>query len=344
MDAFYASVEQRDDPKLRNKPVAVGGHKQRGVVAAASYEARAFGVYSAMPAIIAAKKCPNLIFVKPRFDVYRQVSQQIREIFYEYTDLVEPLALDEAFLDLSTTRKGPPSATLIAKEIKQSIRSKTGLTASAGISYNKFLAKIASDYQKPNGLFVILPEEGNQFIAELPIKKFFGIGKVTASKMEKLGIFTGADLRNYDRIKLASLFGKMGEHYYKLAHGIDDREVNPNRERKSVSAERTFDKNIDNRVDALQTLYKINEEVFNRLEKAQITGRTFTVKIKYEDFRQITRSKSIFTPIVSIDQMNQFTEDLFTDNLLHSKSIRLLGTGISNLVNDQSGTQLTLDF
>ncbi len=343
MDAFYASVEQRDNPELQGKPVAVGGSSDRGVVAAASYEARKFGVKSAMPSAIAARNCPDLIFVKPRFSQYRDVSQQIRSIFYEYTDLVEPLSLDEAYLDVTHSKKGKPSATLIANEIRKRIYDATQLTASAGVSFNKFLAKTASDVNKPNGLFVILPENADVFTANLPIHKFFGIGRVTAEKMKKAGIFFGRDLRKFDLAELTRRFGKAGAYYHHIVRGIDHREVKPHRERKSVSVENTFDSNLMHREDVLQKLDKLTEELFRRYEKQKI-GKTLTVKVKYGDFQQITRSKTIEAGIVEKQQVAEAIDELITAAILRPEGIRLLGVGISNFLDDAEMPQLVLEF
>ncbi|MEX2590724.1 MAG: DNA polymerase IV, partial [Chitinophagales bacterium] len=292
MDAFYASIEQRDNPTLRGKPVAVGGSAERGVVAAASYEARKYGVHSAMPSVTAKRKCPHLIFVKHRFEVYRSVSIQIREIFRDYTELVEPLSLDEAYLDVTSNKKQMPSATLIAEEIRQRIFETTGLTASAGISFNKFLAKVASDVNKPNGITVIPPEKATAFLEQLPINKFHGIGKVTEGKMRKLGIHNGADLKGFSEIELVRQFGKSGRHYYNIVRGKDEREVEANRIRKSVGAENTFESDLSSETEMLQELEKIAAKVVQRLKKSKTKGRTITLKLKYQDFKQHTRSKS----------------------------------------------------
>src|SRR5690606_2708567 len=277
MDAFFASVEQRDNPELRGKPVAVGGTSRRGVVAAASYEARAYGVRSAMPTVVARRRCPQLILVKSRFDVYRAVSHQIREIFYTYTDLVEPLSIDEAFLDVTHVKQGPPSATLIAREIKARILKETGLTASAGVSINKFLAKLASDVNKPDGLTVILPEEAEAFVAALPVDRFYGVGPVTAERMRAMGIETGADLRARSEEELRKHFGKAGSHFYRIARALDDRPVRPDRQRKSVGAERTFEEDLIKEADLLKRLEYISAEVARRLERSGTTGRTVTL-------------------------------------------------------------------
>src|SRR6476620_5621509 len=296
MDAFYASVEQRDDPGLKGKPVAVGGG-HRGVVMAASYEARKFGVRSAMPAVTARRRCPELIFVKTRFDVYRAVSQQIRAIFFDYTDLVEPLSLDEAYLDVTEDRHGLGSARAIAQDIRRRIREECQLTASAGVSYCKFIAKLASDHRKPDGLCVITPEKGPDFVASLPVARFHGVGPVTARKMEKLGIVTGADLREWTLAALEAQFGSSGSWYYRICRGIDDREVKPDRPYKSVSAERTFDEDLRDPDRLAAELERIAGYAWDRVERAQVVGRTVTLKVKFGDFTLITRSKSFAVPV-----------------------------------------------
>ncbi|MEM6358697.1 MAG: DNA polymerase IV [Bacteroidota bacterium] len=351
MDAFYASVEQRDNPNLKGKPVAVGGSSDRGVVAAASYEARKFGVRSAMPSKIAARKCPNLIFVKARFDAYKQVSDQIRSIFYTYTDLVEPLSLDEAYLDVTSNKKGLPSATLIAKEIKQRIKETTHLTASAGISINKFLAKTASDVNKPDGIFLIPPEQAVAYVERLPIERFFGIGKVTAEKMHKMGIHHGSDLKQWSEIELVSRFGKSGRYYYRIARAEDDRPVNPDRIRKSLGAENTFSKNIMTLEEVLEKLEFIKATMLRRMSGSNTKGKTFTVKAKYEDFQIITRSKTVDYWIENENQVKKLITEVVKEIPL-TKGIRLLGLSISNLnheVEEQEEKkplplQLTLDF
>ena len=347
MDAFYASVEQRDNSELKGKPVAVGGSSDRGVVAAASYEARKFGVHSAMPSKIAARKCPDLIFVRPRFEVYKKVSQRIRDIFFEYTDLVEPLSLDEAYLDVTHNKLSMPSATLIAKEIKERIKQATQLTASAGISINKFLAKTASDINKPDGLTLIAPEKAVQFVEALPIEKFFGVGKVTADKMKKIGIHTGADLKQLSQAELTNRFGKVGRYYYDIARAIDNREVNPDRIRKSLGAENTFEKDLADRNQVETELEKILETVTKRMRGSSTMGKTLTLKIKYADFSQITRSKTIIQWIDSKDKIRQlYKEILDQEDLLH-KPIRLLGLTLSNLNHEEKiseSGQLTLQF
>ncbi len=345
MDAFYASVEQRDHPQYQGKPLAVGGSRERGVVAAASYEARQFGVYSAMSSRLAYQKCPHIIFVRPRFDVYKAVSQQIREIFHEYTDLVEPLSLDEAYLDVTQNKVGMPSATIIAREIKQKIFDTTQLTASAGISVNKFLAKVASDLDKPNGLTLISPEEAADFVAKLPIKKFHGIGKVTAKKMQQLGIYTGADLRRWDKTKLVRQFGKVGNYYFNIAQGIDQRRVNPHRIRKSVSTESTFDHDLANLEEMEAALHQLAEELMRRMEKTKSVGQTITLKVKYDNFQQITRSKTLAYPINTLDLVVRLSQELIRGCDFSEHKVRLLGLGISNLDGTKgAGAQLTLEF
>lgn len=347
MDAFYASVEQRDNPDLRGKPLAVGGSKERGVVAAASYEARKFGVKSAMASSIAARKCPHLIFVKPRFERYKEVSNQIRDVFHEYTDLVEPLSLDEAYLDVTENKPGLKSATHIAKEIRFKIQEKTGLTASAGISYNKFLAKTASDINKPNGLFVILHEEALDFLKKLPVSKFFGIGKATAEKMKVAGIFTGGDLKKKSLEDLKLRYGKSGTYYFNICRGVDLRSVKPDRERKSISAENTFDMDITEIDDVLQEIHAISQVVFTRYEKLKKTGKTVTIKIKYSDFKQITRSTTTEEPIHDLANLAQLASSLISNEIVKEIGIRLIGVGISNFTNPappDTQKQLTLGF
>lgn len=346
MDAFYASVEQRDNPSLRGKPVAVGSSRQRGVVAAASYESRQFGVHSAMPSVTAARKCPGLIFVKPRFDVYRQVSEQIREVFYHYTDLVEPLSLDEAYLDVTHNKPGVALATEIAERIRMEIRQELDLTASAGISYNKFLAKIASDCNKPNGQFLIHPQHALAFIDKLPIHKFFGIGKVTAGRLLQLGIANGADLRRQELADLVKWFGKTGVYYYHIARGNDDREVTPDRQRKSISTENTFETDLSGSDEIHEQVSLIADELLYRMQKKNICGRTLTLKVKYADFRQITRSRSLGGCIRDRQTLLDLARVLTNEVLPTPLNIRLLGLGISNLDMPENaiGVQLTLDF
>jgi len=330
MDAFYASVEQWDNPELRDKPIAVGGSEERGVVAAASYEARKFGVRSAMSSIIAKRNCPELIFVKPRFERYKEISNQIRAIFLEYTDLVEPLSLDEAYLDVTENKKGNPSATLIAREIREKIKIKTGLNASAGISINKFVAKIASDVNKPNGQKTVNPEEVEEFLEKLEIRKFYGVGKVTAEKMYRLGIFNGFDLKQKSEEFLTEHFGKSGSHYYNVVRGIHLSEVKPNRIRKSLGAERTFYENISSEIFMLERLENIAEEIERRLQKSKVAGKTVTLKIKYSDFTQHTRSKTIPYFISSKELILDISKGLLFQEKM-KESVRLLGISLSNL-------------
>ncbi len=331
MDAFYASVEQRDNPELRGKPVAVGGAAARGVVAAASYEARSFGVHSAMPSVTAKRKCPELIFVPPRFDVYRAVSQQIREIFADYTPVVEPLSLDEAYLDVTQNRKGMEIATEIASEIRDRIKQTTGLNASAGISYNKFLAKMASDLNKPNGQAVITPKAGPDFVEALPVKKFHGVGPATAEKMHGLGIETGADLRQKTLEFLVEHFGKSGAYFYGIARGIDDRQVKPDRVRKSIGAEDTFSEDLHAYEPAREGLQPLIEKVWDYCEAHEIGAKTVTLKVKYADFNQITRSKTVPSPLAAITDLQAVVDLLLSPIFPPRKGIRLLGVTLSSL-------------
>ena len=344
MDAFYASVEQRDNPELRGKPVAVGGSQERGVVAAASYEARKFGVRSAMPSITAKRKCPDLIFVKPRFDVYKQASLQIRGIFAEYTPIVEPLSLDEAYLDVTENLKGIASATQIAEEIRARIRAETGLTASAGISYNKFLAKIASDYRKPDGLFVITPKMGQAFVEALPVAKFHGVGPATAAKMNRLGIQTGFDLKARTLPFLQQHFGKSGPFFYWIARGVDDRPVRADRIRKSLGAENTFPDDLFAFEAARDALRPIIEKVWRHCAGAGVRGRTVTLKVKYADFRQITRSRTSAAFIATPAELEQIALALLGPIFPAQRGIRLLGVTLSSLGEERpkSEDQLSL--
>lgn len=344
MDAFYASVEQRDNPDYRGKPLAVGGSRERGVVAAASYEARKYGVRSAMSSALAYRKCPHIIFVKPRFDKYKAISNQIRAIFHEYTDLVEPLSLDEAYLDVTNNKKGLPSATLIAQEIRERIFQATGLTASAGISINKFLAKTASDVNKPNGQMLIAPEKAADFIRTLPIDRFYGIGKVTAEKMHQLGILSGEELLKWPEAELVRLFGKSGRYYYHIARGIDERPVNPNRIRKSIGAENTFSHNLTQEEEMLEELSVIAEEVAGRLEKHGRQGKTITIKIKFADFVQITRSRTLSYAFSSRKTIEKIAHELLLLEKLEKKEVRLLGITISGFDIPDSSGQLTIQF
>lgn len=331
MDAFYASVEQRDNPELRGRPVAVGGSALRGVVAAASYEARRFGVRSAMPSVTAKRHCPELIFVKPRFDVYRAVSLQIREIFAEHTALIEPLSLDEAYLDVTENRRNIPVATEIAEEIRARIRAETGLTASAGVSYNKFLAKLASDHNKPDGLYVITPKMGPLFVEALPVGKFHGIGPATAAKMQKLGIHTGADLRAQSLEFLQRHFGKAGYHYYWISRGVDERPVRPDRIRKSVGAENTFQTDLFALEEARTELPPIVAKVWRYCDGHGIRGRTVTLKVKYADFRIITRSRTLQVPVSGQAELERLSLALLEGVFPVQKGIRLLGVTLSSL-------------
>lgn len=335
MDAFFASVEQLDNPALRGKPVAVGGSGERSVVAAASYEARKFGVKSAMPSVIAKRLCPDLIFVKHNFTRYTEVSASIHEIFREYTDLIEPLSIDEAFLDVTEDKKNIGSATLIAKKIRNEIKSRTGLTASAGVSVNKFLAKIASDINKPDGLFLIKPEEAEKFIEELPVEKFYGIGKVTAQKMHKLGIHNGADLKRWDLVSLVRNFGKAGVFFFDIVRGIDDRPVEPDQERKSIGTELTYEKDLVTRFELIAELYRLEKELMERLEHSGTTGRTVTIKVKFSDFKQITRSKTLQYYIRDFESLHKEVSEIRKSLKLEGSRIRLLGLTISNLETDE---------
>ena len=346
MDAFYASVEQMDNPDLRGKPVAVGGNEIRGVVSAASYEARKFGVRSALSGALAKKYCPELIFVKPRFDRYKEISQKIRKIFHDYTDLVEPLSLDEAYLDVTQNKKGNPSASLIAQEIRLRILNEVGLSASAGISVNKFIAKVASDVNKPNGQKTVPPDEVISFLEDLPIRKFYGVGKVTTEKMYQLGIFTGLDLKSKPIEFLEKHFGKSGTFYFNVVRGIHNSEVKPNRITKSVAAEHTFDENLTSEIFMQERLETIAAELDRRLKKHKIAGKTVTLKIKYSDFTQQTRSKTL--PYFISDKSLLFDtvkELLFQERM--KDSVRLLGISLSNLNTEIKKTivvQLKFDF
>jgi DNA polymerase-4 len=334
MDAFYASVEQLDNPELIGKPLAVGGSEKRGVVAAASYEARKFGVRSAMSGVAAKRNCPNLIFVPPRFERYREISKQIRQIFLEYTDLVEPLSLDEAYLDVTENKKGNPSATLIADEIRKEIKLRTGLNASAGISINKFVAKIASDINKPNGQKTIPPEEVVPFLEGLDVKKFYGVGKVTKEKMYGLGIFTGKDLKERSFKFLEENFGKSGTHYYNIVRGIHNSKVKSSRLQKSLAAEHTFSENISSEIFMMERLEEIADEVEKRLETRKLAGKTITLKIRYSDFSIQTRSKTVPLFIASKELILEVIRELLYQEKMKD-SVRLLGISISNLNNEK---------
>ncbi|MDH6354105.1 DNA polymerase-4 [Dysgonomonas sp. PH5-45] len=347
MDAFYASIEQRDNPAYRGKPLAVGHPGDRGVVAAASYEARRYGVRSAMPSKTALRKCPHLIFVQSRFDAYKEVSRHIMDVFFEYTDIVEPLALDEAFLDVTTNHKNIESATQIAQEIRDRIFQETGLTASAGVSFNKFLAKIASDQNKPNGLFIIRPKVAEQFVEALPIEKFFGVGRVTAQKMHQMGIKTGGDLKLKTEAELAAAFGKAGHVYFMNARGQDDREVQPNRVRKSIGAENTFASDFDSLPELLKELEGVAQDVIGRISRRSFQGRTVTLKVKFADFRIITRSRTMPLVVSDFETLYSVGAELL-ETIDISPKVRLIGLTIKNTDVDESdwsgAMQLYLPF
>ena len=330
MDAFYASVEQRDNPDLRGKPVAVGHGARRGVVAAASYEARQFGVHSALPSVTAMRKCPELIFVPPRFDVYRAVSRQVHAVFAEFTDLIEPLSLDEAYLDVTANKAVLPTAWLTAKAIRTRILEETGLTASAGVSYNKFLAKLASGQRKPNGQFAITPEEGAAFVEALPVAKFHGVGPATAARMHAAGIRTGADLKTWSLQDLQRRFGKAGGWYYAIARGQDDRAVNPNRERKSSGSETTFEEDLTDPARIEAGVLAMADDVWAWCEKTGGRGRTVTVKIKWADFQQSTRSHSLANPVASRAALHEACLGLIRSVFPPPNGIRLVGVTLSN--------------
>jgi DNA polymerase IV len=331
MDAFYASVEQRDNPDLRGRPVAVGGSEQRGVVAAASYEARKFGVRSAMPSVTAKRQCPDLIFVKPRFEVYKAISRQIREIFAEHTLIIEPLSLDEAYLDVTENLQGIPLARDVALRIREKIKAETGLNASAGISYNKFLAKLASDHRKPNGQYVISPEMGPSFVEALPVGKFHGIGPATSAKMNGLGIFTGMDIRNQTLEFMNANFGKSGAYYYWISRGVDDRPVRANRIRKSIGAENTFSADLTTFDAMADELRPLIDKVWRHCENTGSRGRTVTLKIKFSDFEIITRSRSVPTVVSNRDDLESLAVALLQADMPFPKPVRLLGVSMSSL-------------
>lgn len=344
MDAFFASVEQRDHPHLVGKPVAVGGSRDRGVVAAASYEARRYGVRSAMSSRIAAQKCPNLVFVPHRFDVYKEVSRQIRGIFKEYTDLVEPLSLDEAFLDVTTNKINEESAIKIASEIRDKIKEQTQLTASAGVSINKFLAKVASDLQKPNGLSVILPEQVIPFLEELEIGKFFGVGKATAEKMSNFGIQKGADLKKYSRLELAQRFGKFGSYLYDVVRGNDNRRVKPNRIRKSLSSESTYSVDLETIADIKAAAAKLCHQVATSCQKYNIKGKTVNLKYRYADFSTFSRSRTLGGYFNDEQVIRDLTFEMLDEMPADRQAIRLLGVGMSSLNTERKDNQLEFDF
>ena len=346
MDAFYASVEQLDNPELRGKPLAVGWSEVRGVVSAASYEARKFGVRSAMSGIQAKRNCPELIFVPPRFERYKEISKKIREIFHDYTDLVEPLSLDEAYLDVTQNKKGNPSASLIAQEIRQHIFNELGLTASAGISVNKFVAKIASDYNKPNGQKTVNPEEVEAFLENLDIKKFYGIGKVTTDRMYHLGVFTGKDLKAKSKEFLEEHFSKSGLHFYNVVRGIHNSQVKPNRTTKSVAAEHTFNENLTSEIFMIEQLERIASELENRLKRHNISGKTVTLKIKYSDFTTQTRSKTLSYFVSDKGLLLEVAKELLIQERM-KESVRLLGISLNNLNTEIKKTvvvQLRFEF
>ena len=345
MDAFYASVEQRDNPELRGKPVVVGGTpEERGAVAAASYEARQYGIHSAMPARTAVQRCPHLIFVRPRFEAYRAVSEQIRDIFFDYTDLVEPLSLDEAYLDVTADKKGMGSALLTASQIKQRIKAELHLTASAGVSINKFLAKIASDLDKPDGLYLITPDQATAFIEQLPIEKFHGVGPATAAKMKALDIETGADLKQWERQRLMATFGKVGDYYYRVVRAEDNRPVNPNRIRKSIGAEKSFFADLRQPAEMEAALLRIAEDVHQRLTKHKRGGYTLTLKIKYDNYDLITRSRTVETPIQSVADILPLATSLLSVHVTPNRPVRLLGITLSNLTEPQGHRQLSFEL
>lgn len=345
MDAFFASVEQRDNPTLKGKPVAVGGSSNRGVIAAASYEARKFGVYSAMPTATALAKCPHLILVKANGNAYKEASQIIQSIFYDYTEMVEPLSLDEAFLDVTFNHSSNGSATLIAKEIKQRIKFETQLTASAGVSYNKFLAKVASDYKKPDGLFVIEPENALKFLETLKIEQFYGVGKVSAQRFRDLGINDGNDLKKIKKTDLVSWFGKAGAYYYNIVRGIDNRDVIPVRENKSIGAENTFETDLTNMDDILFRFTSIIERAWKRIERHNVSGKTLTLKVKFYDFEIFSRSKTFNFFIDSKEVIMHEAFSLLKKEVPFKKSVRLLGVTLSNFKeDDHSPVQSTINF
>jgi len=346
MDAFYASVEQRDFPELRGKAIAVGGGSRRGVITTASYEARKFGIRSAMPGFKAKVLCPHLIFVKPRFEAYKAVSKQIRAIFKNYTDLIEPLSLDEAYLDVTKNKINEPIATELAERIQKDVYEATKLTCSAGVSYCKFLAKIASDVNKPFGIFIIKPHQAESYIAALPVEKFYGIGKVTAKKMHSMNILTGADLKKLTKKELMHHFGKAGGHYFDIVRGIDNRAVQTDRKRKSYSVERTFEENLEDQAALQEQLDKLVNLFFDGIKRSQFYGKTLTLKVKTSEFKNITRSKTISTLIKEKLQISTLAQQLLKDNLEDFASIRLMGLTMSNQLEeiDNSEGQMSIEF
>lgn len=347
MDAFYASVEQRDRPELRGRPVCVGGDpSKRGVVAACSYEARRYGIHSAMPGRAAYHRCPHAVFIRPRFEVYRAVSRQIRDIFLQYTDRVEPLSLDEAFLDVTENHKGIPYATAAAREIRAAIRRETGLTASAGVSFNKFLAKVASDVNKPDGITVVTPAEADAFIERLPIRKFFGVGPATERRMRNLGIRTGADLRRFQREELIRHFGKSGGHFFDIAHGRDHRPVESHRERKSLGKETTLDQDVADPAEMHEILVRIADQVETSARKNGVAGYTVTVKVRYPDFRVVTRSRTLAKPVFRAGELMAVAPELLAETDAGAVPVRLLGITVSNFPDPECRAlrQLRLPF
>lgn len=332
MDAFYASVEQRDHPEYRGKPIAVGGlPEKRGVVATASYEARKYGIHSAMSSYRALKLCPDLIFVRPRFDAYKEASLQIRRIFADYTDLIEPLSLDEAYLDITENKPGIPSATLIAREIKARIHAETRLTASAGVSYNKFLAKVASDLNKPDGLTVITPQQAERFIETLPIGKFYGIGQKTEPRLKAMGIHTGADLKALPEEAMEQLFGRSAPFYYQMVRGVDERPVETSWVRKSVGAENTFERDLEEPAEMLEELRPLVLEVLDWMRRNDTYGRTLTLKVKYDDFQQITRSRTVDAPLTTLEDIMALLQSLLATTEAGKRKVRLLGVSLAKL-------------
>lgn len=345
MDAFYASVEQRDDPSLRHRPLAVGGSRERGVVMAASYEARAFGVRSAMPSATARRLCPDLVFVRPRFEAYKAVSSEIRAVFEEHTPIIEPVALDEAYLDVTENLKGLPTATDVARDIRATILARTGLTASAGVSYNKFLAKVASDHPKPDALFVITPAMGPGFVEALPIGQFRGVGPATEAKMKRLGIRTGADLKARSLDELRAAFGSTGDYYYRVARGIDERPVRANRERKSIGAETTFSDDTSEYAVLAERLQPLLDKVWAVATAKAVVARTVTLKLKFSDFAQITRARSLTQPLADRAMLEQVSLGLLRDAFPLRRSVRLIGTALSSLqAQSGEGGPQQLDF
>lgn len=336
MDAFYASVEQRDNPDLRGKPVAVGGSRERGVVAAASYEARKFGVRSAMPSVTAKRQCPDLIFVKPRFEVYKAVSQQIREIFAEHTPVIEPLSLDEAYLDVTENLQNIPLARDVALAIRAKIKEVTGLNASAGISYNKFLAKLASDHRKPNGQYVITPEMGPAFVETLPVGKFHGIGPATSAKMNSMGLYTGLDMRNQSLQFMQANFGKAGSYYYWISRGVDNRDVRADRIRKSVGAENTFSSDLTEFDAMLSELQPLIDKVWRHCEDKSTRGRTVTLKVKFADFELISRSRTVTSSVIRRGDLANVTAELLRALFPMKKAVRLLGVSVSGFAGEET--------